>query len=247
MSISTQEFYNRFAPIKEGKNEYGLPYLNEKYFSLIPDGLLTLSEGVHLYVPPHWTAKYLCTQEEWEKIAELPSFKIDLNKNPSYFTLDKVIEKDQALVERAKKNHYNSAELPVDSVNRYEVEEAVERLARNFESPYRLSHEFIWLYDAKGLRGEYGAVVGPTFNFSPETANYANENSLGMTSPVGAFPSNPFGLYDLIGNTWEWQENVYQDLKRVVIDYEGEMRSKFPDYDQRKQHFLNLAKQKGII
>ena len=42
----------------------------------------------------------------------------------------------------------------------------------------------------------------------PNQANY-NETKIGGTTTVGCFPANGYGLYDLIGNVWEWTGSRY--------------------------------------
>jgi formylglycine-generating enzyme required for sulfatase activity len=80
--------------------------------------------------------------------------------------------------------------------------------------PYRLLSEAEW---------EYVARAGTTTPFwwdssiTPARANYVYEGEgskgeyRGGTVPVGSFQPNPWGLYAVHGNVWEWCEDTCHD------------------------------------
>jgi formylglycine-generating enzyme required for sulfatase activity/pimeloyl-ACP methyl ester carboxylesterase len=72
---------------------------------------------------------------------------------------------------------------------------------------YRLPGEAEW---------EYAARAGSTTPFwwgesdADATAHaWFKANSEGRTHPVGAKPANAFGLYDIVGNVWQWTQDCY--------------------------------------
>jgi len=81
--------------------------------------------------------------------------------------------------------------------------------AKSEAGPYRLPSEAEW---------EYAARAGTTTRFwwgdnDDGAAAHAwyKDNSDGKTHAVGLKPVNPFGLYDMVGNVWQWTEDCYAD------------------------------------
>ena len=110
---------------------------------------------------------------------------------------------------------------PVVGVNWFDALRYVQWLSEATGRSYRLPSEAEWEYACRaGTRTAFSC--GDTI--SPEQANYDgnftyNGGARGAyrrgTTPAGMFASNPWGLYDMHGNVWEWVQDVVHD------NYEG--------------------------
>jgi len=104
---------------------------------------------------------------------------------------------------------------PAESVSWYEAGEFCARLSQREGLSYRLPTEAEW---------EYACRAGSTtpFHFrhtiTTDRANYDGRSTYGDgpkgefrwgTMPVGSFPPNAFGLYDMHGNVSEWCQDRY--------------------------------------
>jgi formylglycine-generating enzyme required for sulfatase activity len=108
---------------------------------------------------------------------------------------------------------------PVVCVNWDDAQDYVSWLSQRTGHTYRLLSEAEWEYAARGGRSGFPYWWGVTA--SHEYANYgadvccaaaaSGRDQWAYTSPVGSFPSNSFGLYDMLGNVEQWVEDCSND------------------------------------
>lgn len=94
--------------------------------------------------------------------------------------------------------------LPVENVSWNDCKKFIEKLNIITGKSFNLPTEAQWEYAA---RGGINAVAGSCNDVMQESWN--NENSDRETHPVGKKRANPLGLYDVLGNVWEWCCDYY--------------------------------------
>jgi formylglycine-generating enzyme required for sulfatase activity len=95
-----------------------------------------------------------------------------------------------------------SFDFPVEMVSWHDAQEMVQAVNRLIRSDsFRLPTEAEWEYAARA--GTTGERYGPV-----EEIAWTAENSLQRPYSVGQRRPNPWGLYDTLGNVWEWVEDV---------------------------------------
>jgi formylglycine-generating enzyme required for sulfatase activity len=153
-------------------------------------------------VQPFLMGKYPVTQAQWREIASFPKVERDLKPDPSYFK-------------------FKGDERPVEQVSWYDAVEFCQRLSKQTGKEYRLPTEAEWEYACRAgttTLFHFGETITSELANYRASETYANEPKgeyREQTTPVGSFPPNAFGLYDMHGNVWEWCADNWHD------NYEG--------------------------
>ncbi len=148
---------------------------------------------------------------------ESPSHKVMI-KNSFYLGRYPVTQKQWIAVMGNNPSRFKGDNLPVESVSWDDIQEFIKKINKveNTEK-YRLPSEAEW---------EYACRAGKTTRYyfgdnESELGDYAwyYNNSGPNTHPVGQKKPNPWGLYDMHGNVWEWvQDRWHSDYNGAPSD-----------------------------
>jgi eukaryotic-like serine/threonine-protein kinase len=165
-------------------------------------------------LPEFYLGQTLVTQAQWQAI---------MGNNPASFKGD--------------------GKLPVDSVSWLDAIEFCRKLSQKTGRTYRLPSEAEWEYACRAgttTPFAFGEAITPAvvnYNGNFPYSGAAKGEFREKTTPVGIFPANAFGLYDMHGNLWEWCLDEWVDnYNNAPVD--GSARGDINSRDSGKQRLL---------
>jgi formylglycine-generating enzyme required for sulfatase activity/tRNA A-37 threonylcarbamoyl transferase component Bud32 len=155
-----------------------------------------------------YLGKYEVTQEEWRKV---------MGANPSFYSRTGGGKKAVRAIPDS-----DLKRLPVEMVSWADCQAFITRLnQKRLEKGwvYRLPTEVEWEYACRGGSMKDKSESAFYFYFEkpanlllPGQANFYHAKSPKRPSKAGSYKPNRLGLYDMVGNVWEWcQDGVTED------------------------------------
>jgi len=152
--------------------------------------------------------------------AELPQHQVHIGKALAVSKYDITFDDWDACGQDQACNGYNPKDSnwgrgkrPVINVSWDDAKAYVDWLREKTGKQYRLLTEAEWEYAARGgTTTPYAtgaSITTAQANFDASITGGRPGAYAGKTAEVGSFPPNPFGLYDMAGNVWEWVEDCW--------------------------------------
>jgi len=129
-----------------------------------------------------WMGKTEVTQGQWQQI---------MDDNPA----------DNTSIFKNTENY------PVEEVSWNDTQEFLQKMTRKSGKNYRLPTEAEWAYAARSGGKEEKYASGS----NDDAVAWHDGNSGNHTHPVAQKLPNGLGIYDMIGNVWEWCQDWYGD------------------------------------
>lgn len=168
-----------------------------------------------------WMAKYPTTQREWRLV---------MGSNPSWFKDNENLS-EELRNKQSDNPAFDKPDYPVEHVSWFDCSNFLEKASALAGCLLRFPTEAEWEYACRAgssdaycwgwaLNGDWANVDG-----RHPCASEIEGPFLEHPSPVGSYPPNAWGLYDMHGNVFEWTQDFYGEYPdTAVLDPKGPPR-----------------------
>ena len=175
---------------------------------------------------PFYFGRYEVTRSQFAAFVDAEHYQTDAEKNPKGgWGYNKLLQPEMGPEFNWKNLGVPTTDdQPVVNVSWNDAVAFCRWLSEKEKVEYRLPTEAEWEYACRGgtttlwwtgnsreQTVEAGNVVDATATAKFPDWKYAVRSNDGyvFAAPVGKFAPNPFGLYDILGNVWEWCQDAY--------------------------------------
>lgn len=154
--------------------------------------------------------KYYATAEEMAKQDAMPGIEVKIEK-PYYIGVFEVTQEQYQKVMGVNPSIFkgtlvtdDASQHPVENVTWQDCQAFIKKLNKleKGKANYRLPSEFEW---------EYAARAGATDDIPWADIRTSAVIAQKTTAAVGTKKPNAWGIYDTLGNVWEWVQDVYNE------------------------------------
>ena len=133
--------------------------------------------------------------------------------NPFYMGKYEVTQEQWETISGNYTSETKGPNLPVTSVSWDDCQTFIKKLNEKTKGSYRLPTEAEWEFSCRA-----GTTIAYSFGSSikKNDANFG-DGMAGFIKPVGSYKANPYGLYDMHGNVYEWCEDWFASYAAGIV------------------------------